>query len=379
MDTPRITRDPTQDLVPDYNTDPDWDDFVNSCVTDDRNRDDIVKGLIDSWTARHAKTIQAWEAQLEVDREEEKRLAELRAQTAEHVQREAEKEKAEEEKKKFKPPPMDQMASIPTHSQASPLPFALEKMRKYEFVELWYFGMDGCEEARINSLAESTTGYGFAAAGDDATIAALRPLSTLTKSPKAIPDERLSFTHLSIAKTLYIHTMNEVGWPVEYIKAWAHFYTILENHHFRRIEPHGEQVLVKYQAHMRRDWYRLLLAKKPVFNVALINEDLVSKLEDDILRQMRLDSMTTVRFFLFLFISMNHLLTMSFIILSSMIFSVHMNNAHTCIRIRIRINTHINIAQMFFHNSHTWFHTHAGGCWDVASQGSLSRSATFNT
>ncbi|KAE9396087.1 hypothetical protein BT96DRAFT_763109, partial [Gymnopus androsaceus JB14] len=143
---------------------------------------------------------------------------------------------------------MDQRASVPTHAQASPLPFALEKVRKYEHVELWYFGMEGCEEARLNSFADSTTGYSFAAFGEDAATVALRPLSTLSKSPKAIPDEQLSFTQLSIAKTLYVQTMTELGWPAEYCKAWAQLYTILENHRFRRIEPHGEQVLVKYHA-----------------------------------------------------------------------------------------------------------------------------------
>ncbi|KAF9061253.1 hypothetical protein BDP27DRAFT_1429138 [Rhodocollybia butyracea] len=121
---------------------------------------------------------------------------------------------------------------VPTHRQASPLPFALDKMRIYEFVELWYFVLEGCEEARLNSLAESTTGYGFAAIGNDPTTTALWPLSTLTKSQKAIPDKQLSFSHLSIAKTLYILTMMEVGWQVK-VQAWAQFYMILENHHFR--------------------------------------------------------------------------------------------------------------------------------------------------
>ncbi|KAE9384273.1 hypothetical protein BT96DRAFT_842500 [Gymnopus androsaceus JB14] len=181
---------------------------------------------------------------------------------------------------------MDQKASVPTHTQASPLPFAVEKMKKYKLVELWYFGMEGCEEVQRTSFADSTTGYSFSAVGEDAATVALQPLSMLTKSLKAIPDEQISFTQLFIAKTLYVQTMTELGWPADYCLVWAHFYTILENHRFHQIEPYGMQVLVIYHAQVRCNWHRLLLTKKSVFNVAIINEDLVQKLEDDILRQM---------------------------------------------------------------------------------------------
>ncbi|KAE9395166.1 hypothetical protein BT96DRAFT_1044961 [Gymnopus androsaceus JB14] len=277
MAAARITRDPTQDIVPDYNNDPDWNDFVDSCVTNTR-------------------TLQAWEAQLEVDRREEEICLRTAEETQKQLEKEAEKEKAEEEKKCFRPPPMDQKASVPTNPQASPLPFALEKMQKYDYVELWYFGMEGCEEARLNSFVDSTTGYSFSAIGEDAATVALRPLSTLTKLSKAIPDDLLSFTQLSIAKTLYVQTMTELGWPADYCRAWAHFYTILENHRFGCYEPHGEQVLVKYHAQVKRDWHRLILAKKAVFNVAIINEELIARIEDDVLRQMRLENMVLVGF-----------------------------------------------------------------------------------
>lgn len=105
------------------------------------------------------------------------------------AKKEAQREKAEEGRKKFKPTLMDKNASVPTNTEASPLPFALEKMCKYEHVEMWYFGLKGCKEARLSSFAESSSGYILAAFGDNVAIA-LRALSSFTKSTKAITDKR---------------------------------------------------------------------------------------------------------------------------------------------------------------------------------------------
>ncbi|KAE9388160.1 hypothetical protein BT96DRAFT_1004450 [Gymnopus androsaceus JB14] len=118
---------------------------------------------------------EAWEAQVGADNQEAQQQAEERDRIAEQlrlqVEREAAKKKVEEEEKRFKPLAMEENAMVLTHQQPHPLPFALEKMQKYEFVDLWYFGLEGIGDK------------------PDVALVALQPLSTLTHSSKAIPDK----------------------------------------------------------------------------------------------------------------------------------------------------------------------------------------------
>jgi len=76
----------------------------------------------------------------------------------------------------------------------------------------------------------------------------LHPVNVARASKFSLPDEKLTWRQMDIAKTLMLHHMEDVkSWPPEHIQMLAAFYFALGMHP-RRHQPRGEKVLLQYQA-----------------------------------------------------------------------------------------------------------------------------------
>jgi hypothetical protein len=162
----------------------------------------------------------------------------------------------------------------------------LKKLERLEYVPLWYFTEEGCEDAL--RFDQSVTQDTFALTKVEDTVS-LRPLNVTRASKFSLPDEKLTWRQMDIAKTLMLHHMDEVkSWPPEYIHMLAAFFFALEMHPRRR-QPRGEKVLLQYQAEARAEWTHLLTQEGvgQVFDISLINEERLRLIDDEVFGRQR--------------------------------------------------------------------------------------------
>ncbi|KAM6503929.1 hypothetical protein JOM56_000872, partial [Amanita muscaria] len=160
-----------------------------------------------------------------------------------------------------------------------PSSYALKRLEKYEYVDLWYFTEEGCEDAlRFNQSTAPDT-YTLANLGDTLS---LRPIDAMKALRNAFGDEKLTWRQMSIAKTSLLHHMTELGWDVTYVRALASFYVALESHPRRRQGTNGDKVLLLYQAEVRREWFQQLTQERiqTVFDISIINEERLRRIDE---------------------------------------------------------------------------------------------------
>jgi hypothetical protein len=134
--------------------------------------------------------------------------------------------------------------AISDHHTPRPSSYAIRKLEKFEWIELWYFTSEGCEDAlRFDQGAGHDT---FTLAKLDNTVS-LRPISAAKASRNALPDENLSWEQIAVAKPLFLFHLTQAQWPAEHVKELATFFIALDSHPHCRL-PKGSQVLLAYQA-----------------------------------------------------------------------------------------------------------------------------------
>jgi hypothetical protein len=167
-----------------------------------------------------------------------------------------------------------------------PSRYALKKLADFEYVELYYFTVAACREATDyeRSIAEDA----FTLSKIDDTMA-LRPMNACKPSTKAIPDVRLSWNDVSIAKTKLLQCMQDAKWPPKFLMSLAGFYVNLDAHAIRE-EEGGEQAIIQYQAEVRREWIDAVTGNgsQDPFDISIINEERLRRIAAKILYQRQL-------------------------------------------------------------------------------------------
>ena len=123
-------------------------------------------------------------------------------------------------------------------------------------------------------------------------IVTLKSVSSIKASKNVIPNAKLSFCQMSMAKNTFILLMMKHQWSVEAINTFAQLFTQLELHPYCQQE-FGEQALITYQAQVRCEWHdqlKLGLA----FNIGIINEDLLHGIYKELLNKAQLLSLNKV-------------------------------------------------------------------------------------
>ena len=178
--------------------------------------------------------IVAWE-QLVRDEEEAEALQAQQLRDEEEARRAeeekiAEAEKKELEKKKPKINDFDEDHMADSIIMPRPSPFALNKLKNFEYIELSYFTPEGCATAAEVSRATADEAFGLTNLDG---FMALKPVASFRPSKYVVKDKDLSWRQMTMAKNLMLHHMNKLGWPEKQVNALAHFYFILEDHPMR--------------------------------------------------------------------------------------------------------------------------------------------------
>ena len=276
----RITKDPTRATCPSFE-DPEWEFLLQSMVDAHQGIQPLTlegaaQQLRETWARENDRKLVAWNAQLEQDRvaqAEQDRVAQeeedvRRAQ----LDREAEEQRREAEKKKPKLNDFDPNLFVERWIEPRPPSYALQKINNLEYIELDYFMLRACKEA-ISDPHKSTSQDTMAITQFGDSLA-LRPLSSLRPSKHVRNDEDLSWEEMLDAKSLMLHFMAKSGvWPVAHAEALATFFVNLE-HHPRKSQPNGKKALMLYQSRVRREWFDTL-RNSVAFNISLIQDDLL--------------------------------------------------------------------------------------------------------
>ncbi|TEB24862.1 hypothetical protein FA13DRAFT_1738874 [Coprinellus micaceus] len=289
---PRITRDPTAEAMPDFESDA-FSQLFTPLATAEKPLEDIIADAKSAWEEQHRRRVEQWEEQVRADKEaQEHEDAEKEAEIEEQrrAQEEAERlERAEKEKKRPKVRPIALERSIDTTpSVMNPSQYAVNKVRNLEPAEIWYWTVEGCEDAKNQDTSASSSAMTLAQ-GEHGLI--FTPAAAHKPSPKVKADANLTYSQMMIGKAGLIQSMlKEPNWPSPHVNSFARLFLVVDNHPLRRL-PHGEDALVTYVAEARKEWHDALKSTddtQEAFNISILNEERLNRIHTAILRNINI-------------------------------------------------------------------------------------------
>ncbi|GLB40120.1 hypothetical protein LshimejAT787_0706300 [Lyophyllum shimeji] len=292
----RLARDPNLDACPDFSSEP-FAPMRALLQGTGLTEEEAVTSLKDAWTEHNRQLRERW------DREAEDRQAgadgapqgqpaegeqqQLQPEELPALQQEVDEERPEREKKtKAKLRAFNPDLSVASVLAPRPSSYALNKLANFEYCELWYFTQEGCEDAQRTHRTEADDSFGMSKMGELVTF---RPVASVQASKRALQDESLTWEQFHYAHRSFVKHVLKSGWPDEHTQALVRFFIELENSPYIDRE-HGKRVVLTYQARVRRSWMDSMKdSDEAVFNIALINNDLMESISREILGSVTAD------------------------------------------------------------------------------------------
>ena len=178
---------------------------------------------------------------------------------------------------------------VADHVMPRPSQFAIGKLKSFSYIELWYFTDEGCAEAQVSSRAQSDDAYGFTKVDN---LVALKPVASVKASHNVIQDADLTWRQMNVRKNTMLRFMDLCDWPQKHVQSLAHFYFNIELEPMRS-RPNGEKILIAYQARVRRQWHNDL-SRGLGFNIAPINQKLLSTVAEEVWDMIKLEAIKKV-------------------------------------------------------------------------------------
>ncbi|KAF8133227.1 hypothetical protein EV363DRAFT_1162623 [Boletus edulis] len=242
---------------------------------DQTNEDGAVTRMLDEWTAEHNRNIAVWDQQ----QEDAQRVAELAdnerrdREEEEHRLAEEEAEKEHQDAEKKKPKMADFTAGLPFPNILikRPSQYALNKLTSFDFVELWYFSLEGCNDAAKYLKSSTDDAFGISSTNDFLT---LWPVASVKAAQNARADHQLTFLEFLQARISFLEHIKQASWPEKHVKALAMFFWNLESHP-HRITTHGDLIVLHYAARVRRQWHDDLKRNSGACDISIISDTLM--------------------------------------------------------------------------------------------------------
>ena len=171
---------------------------------------------------------------------------------------------------------------------------ALNKLRKGDYVPLFFFTNKGIREAEedgsrdedLLTLVQTDKGPTFQTAA-----------SAKAKKHK-VKDEHLSWEEFSQAGYHMIAAMRQQEWPEEWVNMVRNFWIAFKTHTWRHNpSEYCKRALLLYQGRVRRDWHKTLRTSA-AFRLLPLNEDRLNELHQELLDNAyaaKIDVVPTVR------------------------------------------------------------------------------------
>jgi hypothetical protein len=282
MAAPRLNTDPNLQICPDFGAD-EFALYRNALAAAlNVTAEQAVENLAASWAIQNTTQKATWALQLEADAAIRRARDQEAEDAAAAIQAQADREADDAlkilERKRPKMHTFNPLKSVGADILPHPSPYALECVKKFEYVELWYFCPEGCRDALAH---RTSTEDSFGITRSDMDLMILKPVASVRASRKAVPDEDISWDQMEIGATLLLRHMRLHRWPEAATDALSVFWYKLQNHEMRS-RPNGQKVLMEYQARVRREWHAALDRKDEGFNIGLIDSDLLAKIGRDV-------------------------------------------------------------------------------------------------
>lgn len=161
--------------------------------------------------------------------------------------------------------------------------YAMHKIDNFDYVELWYWTKEGCEEAQTNDVSDDPNTLTLSKVEEQVV---LKPINVSKPSSRAVPDRQLLWNQLSIGKAGMLKQMTKSGWPSEHLTSLGAFYLELKSHNLRH-ELLGKLAVIAYADEVRQEWFQALKpnSTKACFDIGVINEDRLDSIHRRILNQ----------------------------------------------------------------------------------------------
>ncbi|KAG6372370.1 hypothetical protein JVT61DRAFT_7811 [Boletus reticuloceps] len=213
----------------------------------EENEQQAIERLIAAWEADRNTCIAAWNAQREAEAraaEEEEQERRRQEEEQERVAREqAEAELGDADKKKLKMNMFAPGTLIPNVLMHPPSQYALQKLKTFDYVELWYFSPAGrSDAARHSNKSHTDDTLGISRVEDLLTV---RSINSVRASRNALPDHELTFMEFIRARNNFLDYAEKTEWPKSNLNAVATFVWRLETHPTLEL-PLGEKIILTY-------------------------------------------------------------------------------------------------------------------------------------
>ncbi|KAG2153400.1 hypothetical protein DEU56DRAFT_717287, partial [Suillus clintonianus] len=258
----RLLSDPNAEICPDFTSDV-YQASRAPLVALNNTDQQAAELLRTVWTATNAAQRVQWQNQVAADQAllaEQQRLADEEAEQQLQAKRLADAAADEEEKKKnrLKHIPIP-MRPRPSRANENLLvsDFALRKLEKGHYVEIYYWTNKGLADARLQFRATDDEGMVPTTASDGTTT--WMPASTTRPSATVIPDHNLSALDFAQAIPHLVASLTERGWDNERVHMLAAFWGALMLHRYWcSDDPLDQRALLLYQEEQRRAWHQAI-------------------------------------------------------------------------------------------------------------------------
>ncbi|OSC98365.1 hypothetical protein PYCCODRAFT_1343036, partial [Trametes coccinea BRFM310] len=165
-------------------------------------------------------------------------------------------------------PPVVRGVPPPSEINRPIAPYAANKLRLQQYVDLWYFTEEGLSRAGGYQAYEGENSVTLAQASSAIVVTAPTPPSKDAKR-----DEELTWDQVSKARTSFLSYAKGYGWKAEHLEMFSIFFICLDAHPIRN-EPKGNETVIQYQAHFRRQWHLTCEQQSTAaFDLATISDD----------------------------------------------------------------------------------------------------------
>ncbi|KAG1891647.1 uncharacterized protein F5891DRAFT_986681 [Suillus fuscotomentosus] len=164
--------------------------------------------------------------------------------------------------------------------------FALRKIDKGHYVELYYWTNAGVADAHANYRTRDDEGM-VPTTGDDSST--IWVSAGLTKpSSKVVPDHNLSTVEFAQAVPRILKTMEEYDWPAQRITMLANFWgSIILHRYWNSTDAIAQRAILIYQEEQRRAWHNAIPLPKGAWDILLLDETALLRTFDRVFRQLR--------------------------------------------------------------------------------------------
>lgn len=284
----RIPTDPDLETCPDYAL-PEHAPiraFLISPTTTDVQAGELLKSI---WTAKNDKDKVAWQLQVVTDAAELlARQQQLDADTL--VQEEADrlerdtlyKEERKRNKDKYIPISLDRGVPMQPHDVLAT--YAIRKLDKGHYIELWFLTPEGLDSARRTNLHHDQNT--MVVTQNDNGSTSWEP--TVQPPRGIVDDEDLPWEDFCTACPLFIKAAEDALWPSERVDMMSGLFFAVQTHPWRRSrDPLERRSLLVYAAEQRRLWHTAITANGGAYNVSIFNESILRSTHDRLYREDR--------------------------------------------------------------------------------------------